>query len=238
MARISVVIVDDEPLARRGIAARLARNPIFEVAAEAGTAAAGVREVKKHRPDVVFLDIEMPGADGFSLLDKFPPAERPLVIFVTAHDDRAVKAFESEAYDYILKPIDDARFARTLERIEARLAERGTAAPNRVIVRDRGKTVAIEPTTIDWVASDGDYVRIHAGVTSYLHHATLTSIAADLPAEKFVRVHRTAIVNVDRIRDLEPLTNGDFSIRLTTGARLRLSRTYREALSRRLRADI
>lgn len=238
MGRIRVVIVDDEPLARRGIRARLERKPVFEVAAEAGTAAGGVREVKKHGPDVVFLDIEMPGADGFSLLDKFPPVERPLVIFVTAHDDCAVKAFESEAFDYILKPIDDARFARTLERVEARLAEREAAAPDRLIVRDRGKTVALEPATIDWVASDGDYVRIHAGVASYLHHATLTSLAADLPAEKFVRVHRTAIVNVDRIRDLEPLTNGDFSIRLTTGARLRLSRTYREVLSRRLGADL
>jgi two-component system, LytTR family, response regulator len=238
MAPIRVVIVDDEPLARRGIGARLARKPSFQVAAEAGTAAAGVREVRKHRPDVVFLDIEMPGADGFSLLERFPPAERPLVIFVTAHDDRAVKAFESEAFDYILKPIDDARFARTLDRVEARLAERGAAAPDRLVVRDRGKTVALEPATIDWVASDGDYVCIHAGVTSYLHHATLSSIAADLPAEKFVRVHRTAIVNVERIRDLEPLTNGDFSIRLTTGARLRLSRTYRDALSRRLRTEL
>jgi two-component system, LytTR family, response regulator len=149
-----------------------------------------------------------------------------------------VQAFETEAFDYVLKPIDDVRFVRTLERIEARVSERDATAPTRLMVRDRGKIVALEPATIDWVQSDGDYVRIHAGVASYLHHTTLTSLAADLPADKFLRVHRSAIVNVDRIHALEPLANGDASIRLTTGARVRLSRTYRDALSRKLRAKL
>jgi two-component system LytT family response regulator len=238
VSRIRVVIVDDEPLARRGVRVRLANSPRFEVVAEAGTAAAGVRELRRHAPDVVFLDIEMPGADGFALLERIPPATRPIVVFVTAHGDRAVRAFDAEAFDYVLKPIDDVRFARTIARVEARHAEREEGIVDRFIVRDRGRVVALEPQSIDWVAGDGDYVRIHAGVASYLHHATLKSIADALPADTFMRVHRSAIVNVARIKELEPLSNGDFSIRLTTGARLRLSRTFREALSRRLGARL
>jgi two-component system LytT family response regulator len=234
MARLRVVIIDDEPLGRRGIRARLARSPQCEVVAEAGNATSGLREIRKHRPDVVFLDIEMPGADGFALLDQIPAAELPVVVFVTAHDDRAVKAFEAEAFDYILKPIDDVRFARTLERVVERCAQRSAGAVNRLVVRDRGRTLALEPGSIDWVKGDGDYVRIHSGATSMLHHATLTAIAGELPAGQFMRVHRSAIVNVARIRELEPLTNGDYSIRLVSGARLRLSRTYRDALARRL----
>jgi two-component system LytT family response regulator len=237
MPRIRVVVVDDEPLARRGVRARIARSPRFEVVAEAGTAAAGVRELRRHSPDVLFLDIEMPGADGFALLERIPPATRPIVVFVTAHADRAVRAFDAEAFDYVLKPIDDTRFARTLHRVEARHAERETGRVDRLIVRDRGRVVALEPASIDWVAGDGDYVRVHAGPSSYLHHSTLKSIADALPAN-FLRVHRSAIVNVERIRDLEPLSNGDYSVRLTSGARLRLSRTYRDALARRLGAKI
>jgi two-component system LytT family response regulator len=234
MAKLRVVIVDDEPLGRRGIRARVARSPGYEVVAEAGTAAAGLREVRKHRPDVVFLDIEMPGADGFALLEQIPVAELPVVVFVTAHDDRAVKAFEAEAFDYVLKPLDDARFARTLERVAERCAQRSVGSAQRIIVRDRGRTIALEPEAIDWVKGDGDYVRIHSGATSLLHHSSLTAIAAELPAGQFVRVHRSAIVNVARISELQPLTNGDYSIRLVSGARLRLSRTHRDALARRL----
>jgi len=238
-APIRVLVVDDEPLARRGIRVRLSRRVEFELVAEASDAEAGAREIGRHRPQAVFLDIEMPGADGFALLDSLPPDDRPLVIFVTAHDDRALQAFDCEAFDYVLKPIDDARFDRTLDRIVERLSQRGgTPSVERLIVRDRGRAVALEPSSIDWVRSDGDYVRIHAGVSTYLHHATLTSIAATLPAHQFARVHRTAIVNLERIQELEPLTNGDYSIRLTTGARLKLSRTYRSAVAVRLGATL
>jgi two-component system LytT family response regulator len=234
MAKLRVVIVDDEPLGRRGIRARLARSDQFEVAAEAGTAAAGLREIRKHRPHVVFLDIEMPGADGFALLEQIPVAELPVVVFVTAHDDRAVKAFEAEAFDYVLKPIDDARFARMLERVAERCAQRPGSSVGPLVVRDRGRMIALEPGAVDWVKGDGDYVRIYSGATSLLHHSSLTAIAAALPSDQFMRVHRSAIVNISRIRELEPLTNGDYSIRLVSGARLRLSRTHRDALARRL----
>ncbi|HJU64636.1 MAG TPA: LytTR family DNA-binding domain-containing protein [Gemmatimonadaceae bacterium] len=234
MSRIRVAIVDDEPLARRGIRARLEQWPQVDVVVEAADASGGVSLIGEQRPDVLFLDIEMPGADGFAVLDQLSPQARPLVVFVTAHEDRALRAFDAEAFDYVLKPIDDARFGRTMERIIARLAERNGRQLDRLIIRDRGRAVALDPATIDWVKSDGDYVRIYAGRGNYLHHATLTSLSAELPPDRFVRIHRTTIVNVERIHALAPLTNGDYAVLLTTGARLKLSRTHRDALRGRL----
>lgn len=231
---IRAAIVDDEPLARRGIRARLGRWPQVEIVAECGDAKEGMRDLRRHQPDVVFLDIEMPGADGFALLARLPPEARPLSVFVTAHADRALRAYELEAFDYLLKPIDDERFARTMDRIVGRLAERGTHRLDRLVVRDRGRAIALEPTAIDWVKSEGDYVRIQAGANSYLHGATLASVETLLPKERFARIHRTTLVNVERIYALEPLTNGDYSVLLASGARLKLSRTHRDALARRL----
>ncbi len=230
MTRIRTAIVDDESLARRGIRARLANRSEFEVVAEADEASAGVVAVSRHRPELLFLDIEMPDADGFAVLAQLPPGVRPLVIFVTAHDDRALQAFRVEAFDYLLKPLDDAQFSHTLNRVIAHLAERRPARSERIVVRSRGRSIALDPEAIDWIQSDGDYVRIHTGRNSYLHHATLTSMAATLTSLPFARVHRSAIINVGRVRSLERLTNGDHEIRLTTGVRVRLSRTYREAL--------
>ncbi|MGQ0643048.1 MAG: LytR/AlgR family response regulator transcription factor [Gemmatimonadaceae bacterium] len=232
--RVRVAIVDDEPLARRGIRARLERWPQVEVVAEAGNVARGVQEIRRNHPDVVFLDIEMPGADGFALLEQLPAKERPIIVFVTAHEDRALRAFDAEAFAYVLKPIDDTRFARTMQRVITRCAERAPQRVDRVIIRDRGRAVALEPSAIDWVKSDGDYVRIYAGRGSYLHDATLTALAEQLPPDRFVRIHRSTIVNVERIHALEPVTNGDYVVLLTTGARLRLSRTHRESLGRQL----
>lgn len=234
MGRIRVAVIDDEPPARRGIRTRLERWPELDVVAEAGEAAAGVREIQRHHPDVVFLDVEMPGADGFSLLQRLPASSRPLVVFVTAHDDRALQAFEAEAFDYVLKPIDDARFGRTIQRIIAHIGQRITRRVDRLIIRDRGRAVALEPSAIDWVKSDGDYVRIYAGHSNYLHDTTLTALAEQLPQDRFVRIHRSTIVNVERIHALEPVTNGDYVVLLTTGARLKLSRTHRESLGRQL----
>ena len=232
--RIRVAIVDDEPPARRGIRTRLERRPQFEVVAEAGDASEGVREIRRHHPDVVFLDVEMPGADGFKLLAQLPAASRPLVVFVTAHEDRALQAFDAEAFDYVLKPIDDTRFERTITRIVAQVGERITSRVDRLMIRDRGRAVALEPSAIDWVKSDGDYVRIYAGRSNYLHDTTLTALAEQLPSDRFVRIHRSTIVNVERIHALEPVTNGDYVVLLTTGARLKMSRTHRESVGRQL----
>lgn len=234
LPRIRVAIVDDEPPARRGIRTRLERRPQFEVVAEAGDAAEGAREIRRHHPDVVFLDVEMPGADGFKLLAQLPAESRPLVVFVTAHEDRALQAFDAEAFDYVLKPIDDARFERTIKRIVAQASERITSRVDRLMIRDRGRAVALEPSAIDWVKSDGDYVRIYAGRSNYLHDTTLTALAEQLPSDRFVRIHRSTIVNVERIHALEPVTNGDYVVLLTTGARLKMSRTHRENVGRQL----
>jgi two-component system, LytTR family, response regulator len=229
-----VVLVDDEELARRGIRVRLAKWPDIEIVAEASDARAGIAAIREHQPDLVFLDVEMPGADGFSVLEHLPERERPLAVFVTAHDDRALDAFGVQALDYVLKPVDDDRLARAVERARARLAERKAGAVERILIRDRGRVVALEPSSIDWVQSDGDYVRIYAGRHAYLHHATISAFADELPERQFVRIHRAAVVNVARIAELQPLTNGDYSVLLTTGARLKLTRTRREQLAERL----
>jgi two-component system LytT family response regulator len=231
---VRAAIVDDEELARRGIRARLERWPHVEVIAEAGDVATGLPVLRDRRPDVLFLDIEMPGADGFALLEALPVEARPLVVFVTAHEDRALHAFEAEAFDYVLKPIDDGRFGRTMERIIERLAERNGRRVERLVIHDRGRAVALDPAAIDWVKSDGDYVRIFAGRGTYLHHATLSAFGAELPSDRFARIHRTTIVNVERIHAVAPLTNGDYTVLLTTGARVKLSRTHRDALRGRI----
>jgi two-component system LytT family response regulator len=235
--RWRAVIVDDEPLARRGVRARLERAGDVDVVAEAGDVASAVECIRQHRPDVAFLDIEMPGATGFRVVGELPEADRPIVVFVTAHDDRALEAFEVQAFDYLLKPIDDAKFARTIDRIRRRLSSGPEAAPARITIRDRGRIVVLDATSIDWLQSDGDYVRLHAGRATYLHHEALASLLGKLPAT-FVRVHRSAAVNVERIRELEPLTNGDYSLVLTTGARLKVSRTHRAELSRHIGRDL
>ena len=229
-----VVLVDDEELARRGIRIRLAKWPDVEIVGEASDAPAGIAAIREHRPDLVFLDVEMPGADGFSVLEQLPEGERPFAVFVTAHDDRALDAFGVQALDYVLKPVDDTRLARAVERARARLAERRAGAVDRIMIRDRGRVVALEPSSIDWVQSDGDYVRIYAGRNTYLHHSTISAFTDQLPERQFVRIHRAAVVNVARIAELQPLTNGDYSVLLTTGARLKLTRTRREQLAERL----
>jgi two-component system LytT family response regulator len=229
-----VIIVDVEALARRGIAVRLCNWPDVVVVAEAQDATTGIAAIREHRPDVVFLDIEMPGADGFAVLEELPEADRPLTVFVTAHDDRALRAFEVQALDYLLKPIDDAQLARAVDRARARLVERAAPAIERILIRDRGRVVALEPAAIDWIQSDGDYVRIYAGRRTFLHQVTMSAFAAQLPARQFVRIHRAAVVNVERISELIPLTNGDYTVLLTTGARLKLTRTRREQLAERL----
>jgi two-component system LytT family response regulator len=229
-----VLIIDDEELARRGIRARLGKWSDVDIVGEAQDAASGIAAVRALQPDLVFLDIEMPGADGFTVLRELPEENRPLAVFVTAHDDRALEAFDVQAFDYLLKPIDDERFTRTVERARARLAERVAAKIERVVIRDRGRIVALEPAAIDWIQSDGDYVRIFSGRHTYLHHATMAAFAALLPAHLFVRIHRAAVVNVERISELVPLTNGDCTVLLTTGARLKLTRTRREQLAERL----
>lgn len=252
---IRALIVDDEPPARRGIAARLTRAGDVQVVRQCGNGREAVKAIRELMPDLVFLDVQMPGVDGFGVVEAIGPLAMPAVIFVTAYDANAVKAFDAEAVDFLLKPIDDDRFARALARARRRLEERtqqamgvrvaavlaqlgrGTApvaaapGPGRLMIRDAGRVVFLESDEVDWVAAEGDYVRVHAGGRSHLVRETMQAMEARLSATQFARVHRSTLVNVARISELRPLTGREWLVVLDTGAELRLSRRYRDRLA-------
>jgi len=267
-AVIRAIIVDDELLARRGIRARLERLGNYSVVAECASGREAVAAIREHAPNVVFLDVQMPGVNGFGVIDEIGAANMPIVIFVTAFDNYALEAFEAHAFDYLLKPIDDDRFAATVERARQRVVEReesevarrlaalmsdlrpalegggaamarradsgGTATPsplvNRIVVRDRDRVLLIDVGDIDWIGADGDYVRIHASGKSHLIRDTMTAMEQRLDPTAFVRIHRSAIVNSSRIRELKPYSSREYAVILQDGTRLRLSRRYRERL--------
>jgi two-component system LytT family response regulator len=249
-APIRTLIVDDEPLARRGIRARLPA-PEFVVAGECATGRVAIESIRSLATDLVFLDVQMPEIDGFGVIEAIGAEHMPMIIFVTAFDAYAVRAFESHAIDYLLKPIDDGRFAETLQRARARLRDReaGSLAtqyaaalaqlahtPNalqpRLSVRDRGRIVLLDPGDIEWVTADGDYVRIASGARTFLMRETLTAMGERLTAPRFLRIHRSTIVNVEHIHELAPLPNREYVVVMRDGTRLRSSRTYDDALSR------
>ncbi|GAB5517938.1 MAG: LytTR family DNA-binding domain-containing protein [Rhodothermales bacterium] len=232
---LRVLIVDDEPLARRGIRARLQHVPGVTVVGEAGHAEAALTLLHREQPDLLFLDIQMPGANGFDLLAAIDPAQRPAVIFLTAYETHALQAFEVHALDYLLKPIDDDRFYDAIRRAKTQRAQRAstdtTASTARLAVKEAGRVHLIAPADIDWVEAAGDYVCLHIGPRRHLLRDTLTSLADRLNAQQFVRIHRSTIVNLDRIQTLHPLPNGEHELVLHDGTRLKQSRTYRNNLS-------
>jgi len=241
--RLRVVIVDDEPMAREGLRLRLASQRDVEVVAECESADDGARAIERFAPDVVFLDVQMPERDGFALLQQLERAPLPAVIFVTAHADHAVQAFRVGALDYLVKPYDDDTLHESVERARAYLRQVRAIAPDRqrqhdeaapegfmptrLTIRDRGHLLFVDTTRIDWVEADGDHVRIHVGDSHYQLRSTMRDLAARLDPALFVRVHRTAIVAVDRIRELQPYSRGEHVVVLTTGAKLPMSRRYR-----------
>jgi two-component system LytT family response regulator len=254
-APIRTLIVDDEPLARRGIRARLGATD-FEIVGESASGRAAIDEIRGLTPALVFLDVQMPGIDGFAVVDAIGVERMPIVIFVTAFDVYALRAFESHAIDYLLKPIDDARFSDTLGRVRERLRERASgalaaqlsamltqrvhlSAPSapRLAVRDRGRVVLLDPHDVEHVAADGDYVRITAGARTYLVRETLTAMAARLAPPRFVRIHRSTLVNVEHVRELRPLLNRELLVVMRSGAQLRSSRTFDESLRDLLEAS-
>ena len=258
---LSAVVVDDEPLGRRGIVSRLRRSGAVEVVAECANAREAVEAVRRLRPDLLFLDVQMPGEDGFDVVAALEGGDLPHVVFVTAHDRYAVEAFRVRALDYLVKPIDDERFAAALSRAVRRVEEaresdlgrrmaaafaeaRRGASPagpfargrGRVElswpVRSRGKITFVRHAEIDWVEAEGDYVRVHSGSRSFLVRETMAGAEKRLDSRRFLRIHRSTIVNAERIRELSSLENGDWSVTLHDGKTLRLSRTYRAALDR------
>ncbi len=257
-----VLIIDDEPAARRGLGLLLKKETDFEIAGEAGDVAAAVKLVHKVRPDLVFLDVQMPGGDGFDVLRRLEPAERPLVVFVTAYNQHALQAFEVHAVDYLLKPFDDARFAETLQRVREALRSRQTAELNakvdqliaqlaggatggaendggfndRILVKSSGEIFFLKPSEIDWIEAEGDYMKFHVGGKSHLMRETMARLEARLDPKRFVRIHRSTIVNLDRVRKLSPSFVGEYAVVLQDGTKLKLSRGYQDKLQSHLKA--
>jgi two-component system, LytTR family, response regulator len=248
--RLRVLLVDDEPLARGLLRLLLRDDPDVTVVGEC-SGIDGVGAVARAHPDILFLDVQMPEMDGFDLLEALGTDRAPVVVFVTAYDRYAVRAFQVHAVDYLLKPIDDGRFAEALGRAKARARARrqGRADPSlaglvrerarharRFLVRTRESTIVVDTEDIDWIEANDYYAALHVGGRSHLLRETMTSLARRLDPARFCRVHRSAIVNLARVREIHALFRGDGEIVLSTGARVRLSRTRRGELERLLSA--
>jgi two-component system LytT family response regulator len=237
------LIVDDEPLAREKIARHLSAHADIEVSGECGDGESAVRMIQEQEPDLLFLDIHLPECDAFEVLRRAGVKRSTAVIFVTAYDEYALRAFEVQALDYLVKPFDDDRFRAALERGReqvdyARARARGDRAAggppdvlaDRVLVHSGDSIRILKHADIDWVESAGNYVRLHVGAEGYLYRQTMQHIEATLDPSRFVRIHRCSIVNLDRIRKLQPLFKGSYTVLLNDGTELTLSPPYRSRL--------
>ena len=234
---LRTLVVEDEPLARERLRALLGLDPGVAVVGEADNARAALLLLEQLRPDLLFLDIEMPEENGLDLLAHLDPAQRPVVVFTTAHPQYAVDAFDINAADYLVKPLDADRVSRALERARRRIAggrtaarERTAAPRERFAVRTRGEIIFIKAAQIDWISAEGNYARLHAGEVSYLMRESLQSIEGSLDPATFIRVHRSAIVNLDRVRKLATSPDGNSVIVLSTGDAVALGPSYRVRL--------
>jgi len=244
---IRVAIVDDEPLAREALRLVLATDPEVVVVGDCiGVDAPAL--IERAEVELVFLDVQMPEVDGFEVLAALRPGALPATVFVTAHDAYAVRAFEVHAIDYLLKPFDDARLLTALARAKQRLARDGAPdAPlrallderagraghvERFLVRARGKVIVVRTEDLDWIEAADYYATLHAGGEAHLLRQTMAELEASLDARRFVRVHRGAIVNIDRVREVHPLFRGDCTLVLADGTQVRLSRTRRPEFER------
>lgn len=244
--KYGALIVDDETLARLRLRQVLADHPDFEVVAECGAAEEAVAVLKSQRPDVVFLDIQMPGLNGLSLLDQLGDTA-PAIVFVTAYEGYAVKAFEVEAVDYLLKPFDRARFAAAMNRVRKQLTQtpdpvaderltrlleglRPKENSQRLAIKNGGQIVFVPVREIDWIEAADNYVCIHCGPETHVARETMNAMETRLDPGEFVRIHRSTIVNIDRIERLQPWFRGDYLVLMRGGKKLTMSRTYREKL--------
>ena len=248
---LRVLVVDDEAPARRRIRRLLALEPGVTVIGECGDGSSALAEIVSTRPDLVFLDVQMPERDGFAVVKEIPDASLPAILFVTAHDRYALRAFDVHAVDYLLKPFTAERFrtalARARERIARRTEDAGLASLadtlrnqpaylSRVPVRTGGRTVFVDLAAVDWLEAADNYVRLQVGPREYLVRETLAGLEAQLDPDRFVRIHRSVIVQVDRVAALRPTSHGDAELTLRDGKRLAVSRTWRERLTAALRS--
>jgi two-component system, LytTR family, response regulator len=234
---IRALVVDDEALARRNLTVLLRRDPDIGSVAESGSGLEAIEEIRKSRPDLLFLDVQMPECGGFDVLELLGRDVPPTVIFVTAYDEYALRAFEAGALDYLLKPFDDARFARALGRAKDKLARYRPLQQQpagRVVVKSQGRVLFLNAADIDCIEAAGYYACLHVGSETHIIRRTLLELERDLGDAKFIRIHRSIIVNLDRIGELELQDGGEYEVVLKSKVRLRLSRRFRKRLLDRL----
>jgi len=237
-APLRVLVVDDETLARRNLTVLLGRDPEVGSVVECGSGFEAVEAIRRDRPDLVFLDVQMPECGGFDVLELLGGDLPSIVIFVTAYDEYALRAFDAGALDYLLKPFDDARFDRALARAKQRLAHQDSAPQPamRLVVKSRGQVRFLKVADIDWIEAASYYACLHLGRETHLIRRSLAELERDLGGGSFIRIHRSTIVNFDRIRGLELQDGGEYEVVLDSGVRLRLSRRFRKPLQDRIAA--
>lgn len=258
--KIKALIVDDEPLARRNIRVLLKDDPQIELVGECGSGAEALKVIQKQTLDLLFLDIQMPEMNGFDVLEKIDAAQIPAIVFVTAFDQYAIKAFEVHALDYLLKPFDDARFEKALRQAKTQIEQREInqlskrlvalledrdAPPNkartsgylsRLMVKSASRVFFLKVSEIDWIEAADYYVKLHVGRKAHLLRETMSEMEAKLDPEMFLRIHRSAIVNLDRVKEMHAHFNGEYLVILHDGTELKLSRSRREQLQQILNA--
>jgi two-component system, LytTR family, response regulator len=252
VTKIRTLVVDDEPMGRERVLSLLQQEEDVEVIGECSDGTQAIAAIQQHSPDLVFLDVNMPGANGFGVIDAVGADRMPNVIFVTAYDEYALKAFEYHALDYLLKPFNRDRFQETLKHARASLERRragdlgrrllalvndikpDATRLERLVVKSGGRVFFLRTDEIDWIEAAGNYVRLHLGDESHLFRETMNRMEARLDTRRFVRIHRSRIVNTERIKELQPWFNGEYVVILRNGTRLTLSRGYRDRLQDQL----
>jgi len=233
---VRVLVVDDEPLARANLCVLLRKDPTIEIVGECTSGMEALAEIRDKRPALVFLDVQMPECDGFDVLELLGAAPPAALVFVTAYDRYALRAFEAGALDYLLKPFDNARFDRTLERAKERirLAKDAAGKQERLVIKSAGQILFLRISEIDWIEAADYYACLHVGSATHLLRRSMSDLDRDLDPDIFCRIHRSAIVNLDRVRTLVLNEDGERDVLLENGTTLRSSRRYRKQLQSRL----
>lgn len=249
---MTVLVVDDEAPARRRVCDLLRREGSIETVHEATDGRMAIEAIRTVKPDVVFLDVQMPELDGIAVIESIGAQRMPLIVFVTAFDQHAIAAFEAHALDYLLKPFSDERFEATMARVRLRLGERdirefservmrmisplpaNTGPLERLVVKSGGVTRFLNTSDLEWIEGAGVYVTLHTAGKEILHRASLTDLESRLDPRVFIRIHRSAIINIEKVSHLEPISHGEFEVVMKSCARVKLSRTYRAQLEARL----
>ena len=250
--QIGVLVVDDEPLARQGIRRLLEADADVEILGECADGSEAIEAIREKKPDIVCLDVQMPECDGFQVLEAIDSDSMPVVIFITAYDQHAVRAFEVHALDYLLKPFEDERFCEALQRAKAQIEQEQTGETvqkiarmlsavrggeerhDRIMVKSAGHITFLRVEEIDWVEAQGDYVSLHCQGKKHLIREKISDMESQLPTGSFARIHRSSLVNVARIKEMQPLFHGDYTVVLIDGTRLTMSRSFRDKVFQQL----